>query len=62
MNCWQADISHKTDVVKEVDAVFNCLRMQLMSDWVEHIHHYGALQQCSAERHEQASKTTLKDG
>jgi len=33
-----------------------------MSHWVEQIHRYGALQQYSAERHEQAHRTNLKDG
>jgi hypothetical protein len=33
-----------------------------MSDWVEQIRHYRALQQYSAKRHEQAHKTNLKDG
>jgi len=33
-----------------------------MSYWAEQIRLYGALQQYSAERHEQAHKTNLKDG
>ena len=33
----------------------------MMSHWVEHIRRYGALQQYSAERHEQAHKPNLKD-
>jgi len=33
-----------------------------MSHWVEQIPRYGAVQQYSAERHEQAHKTNLKDG
>jgi hypothetical protein len=33
-----------------------------MSHWVEQIRRYGALQQYSAKRHEQAHKTNLKDG
>jgi len=32
-----------------------------MSHWVEQIRRYGALQQYSAERHEQAHKTNLTD-
>jgi hypothetical protein len=32
-----------------------------MSHWVEQIRRYGALQQYSAERHEHAHKTNLKD-
>jgi hypothetical protein len=33
-----------------------------MSHWVEQIRRYRALQQYSAERHEQAHKSNLKDG
>ena len=33
-----------------------------MSHWAEQVRRYGALQQYSAERHEQAHKTNLKDG
>jgi hypothetical protein len=33
-----------------------------MSHWVKQIRRYGALQQYSAERHEQAHTTNLKDG
>jgi len=33
-----------------------------MSHWAEQVCRYGALQQYSAERHEQAHKTNLKDG
>jgi len=33
-----------------------------MSHWVDQIFWYRALQQCSAERHEQAHKTNLKNG
>jgi len=33
-----------------------------MSHWVEQIHRYGALQQYSAKRHEQAHEMNLKDG
>jgi hypothetical protein len=34
----------------------------MMSHWVEQIRQYGALQQYSAEKHEVAHKTNLKDG
>jgi len=33
-----------------------------MSHWVEQIRRYRALQQYSADRHEQANETNLKDG
>ena len=33
-----------------------------MSHWPEQIHQYRTLQQYSAERHDQAHKTNLKDG
>jgi hypothetical protein len=33
-----------------------------MAHWVEHVRRYGALQQYSAQRHEPAHKTNLKDG
>jgi len=33
-----------------------------MSHWAEQIRRYGALQQYSAERHEEAHETNLKDG
>jgi len=62
MNAWQDYISHQIDVSKELDADFNFLKIHLMSHWVEQIRRYGALQQYSAERHEQEHKTNLKDG
>jgi len=61
MNAWWDNISHDIDVSKEFDADFNFLKIHLMSHWVEQIRRYGALQQYSAERHEQAHKTNLKD-
>jgi hypothetical protein len=61
MNASQGDISHEIDVSKALDADFNFPKIQLMSQWVEQIRRYGALQQYSAERHEQAHKTNLKD-
>jgi hypothetical protein len=45
-----------------LDTDFNFPKIHLMSHWVEQIRRYGALQQYSAERHEQAHKTNLKDG
>jgi len=62
MNAWRDYISHKIDVSKELDADFNFPKIHLMSHWVEQIHWYGALQQYSAEWHEQAHKINLKDG
>jgi hypothetical protein len=62
MNTCRDYISHKIDVFKELDADFNFPKIYLISHWVEQIRHNGALQQCSAERHEQAHKTNLKDG
>jgi len=62
INASQDYISHEIDVSKELDANFNFWMIHLMSHWVEQIHRYGALQQYSAERHEQAHRTNLKDG
>jgi len=61
MNAWRDYISHEIDVLKELDADFNFPMIHLMSHWVEQIRRYRALQQYSAERHEQAHKTNLKD-
>jgi len=61
MNTWWAYFSHEIDVSKVLDADFNFPTIHLMSYWVEQIRRYGALQQYSAERHEQAHKTNLKD-
>jgi len=61
MNAWRDYISHEIDASKELDAVFNFLKIHLMSHGVEQIRRYGALQPYSAERHEQAHKTNLKD-
>jgi hypothetical protein len=55
-------ISHEIDVSKQLDADFNFPKIHLISHWVEQIRRYGTLQQYSAERHEQAHKTNLKDG
>jgi len=62
MNAWQDYISHTIDVSKELDADFNFPKIHVMSHWVEQIRRYRALQQYSAERHEQAHTTNLKDG
>jgi len=62
MNAWRDYISHEIDVSQELDADFNFPKIHLLSHWVEQIRRYGALQQYSAERHDQAHKTNLKDG
>jgi len=62
MNAWRDYISHKIDVSKELDADFNFPKIHLMSHWVQQMCRYGALQQYSAERHEQVYKTNLMDG
>ena len=62
MNAWWDYISHEIDISKELDANFNFPKIHLMSHWAEQICQYGALQEYSAERHDQALKTNLKDG
>jgi hypothetical protein len=61
MQGWWEYISREIDVAKELAADFNYPKLHLLSPWVEQIHLYGALQQYSAERHEQSRKTNLKD-
>jgi len=62
MNAWREYISHEIDISKELNADFNCLKIHVMSHWAEQVRRYGALQQCSAETHEQALKINLKEG
>jgi hypothetical protein len=62
MNTWRNYISHEINVSKELDADFNFAKIHLISHWVKQIRQYGALQQYSAERHEHAHKSNLKDG
>jgi len=62
MNAWRDFISPEIDISKEFDADFIFPNIHLMSHWAEQILLYGALQQCSAERHEHAHKMNLKDG
>jgi hypothetical protein len=62
MNTWRDYISHKIYISKELDAHFNFPKIHLLSHWAEQISRYGALQQYSAERHEQAHRTNLQDG
>jgi len=62
INAWRDYISHEIDISKELEADFNFPKIHLMSHWAEQIRRYGTLQQYSSERHEQAPKTTLKDG
>jgi len=54
MNASQDFNSQEITVCKELDADFNFPTIHSLSHWVEQIHQYGALQQYSAERHEQA--------
>jgi hypothetical protein len=61
MNAWRDYISNGIDISKEFDADFNFPKIHLMSHSAEQIRRYGAFQQYSAERHEQAQKTNLKD-
>jgi len=62
MNAWRDYICQKIDISKELDADFNFPKIHLMSHWAEQLRQYGALQQYSAERHEKAHNTNLKDG
>jgi hypothetical protein len=61
MNAWHDYINHKIDVSKELDADINFPKIHLMSHWVEVLRRYGAMQQYSGERHEQAHQTNLKE-
>jgi len=61
MNVSRDYISHKMDISKEFDADFNFQEIHLMLHRVGQIRRYRAVQQYSAERHEQAHKTNLKD-
>jgi hypothetical protein len=49
MNTWCDYISHEIDVSKELDANLKILKIHLISDWVEQICRYEALQQYSVE-------------
>jgi len=62
MNTWRDFTRHKRDVSKKLDADFNIPKSHLISHWVEQIRRYGAFQQYSTKRHEEAHKTNLKDG
>jgi len=62
MNARRDYINHQIDISKELYADFNFLKIHLMSHWAKQIRRYGAFQQYSAERHEQAHKTNLKEG
>jgi hypothetical protein len=62
MNAWWDYIMHEIDVSKELDADFKFPKIHLMSHWVEQIRRYGAFQQYSAERHEEAHQPNLKNG
>ena len=58
---WQKYIIQQNDVSKELDAVFDFRKIQMMSHWVEQIHRYGSFRQYSPEGHEQRHKTNLMD-
>jgi hypothetical protein len=62
MNSWWDYMSHKVDISKESDADFNFRKIHLKSHWAEQVSRYGALQQCSAQRHDPGHKINLKDG
>jgi len=62
MDAWRDYTSHEIDVCKELNADFNLPKIHWMTHRVEQIHRYGALQQYSAERHEEAHNMQLKDG
>jgi hypothetical protein len=62
LNASRDYICHQIDISKELDADFNFLKIHLMSHWAEQVRRYGALQQYSAEGHQQPHETNLKDG
>jgi len=62
MNALPDHISHEIDISKELDADYNCPKIDLLSHLAEQISRFQAWQQYSAKRHEQAHKTNLKDG
>jgi len=62
MNAWRDYIIHKIYILNELDVDFNFPKIHLMSHWAQQVCQYRALQQCSAERHEQARRTNLPDG
>ena len=62
MNAWWDYISHEIDISKEFDDDFDFPRIHLRSHWAEQIRRYRAFKQHSAERHDQAHVTNLKDG
>jgi len=59
---WWDFISDQLDVSKVLDTNFIFTKIHLMSHLPQQIHRYGAMQQYSAKRHEQAHKSKLKDG
>ena len=61
VNAWRDYMSPRIDLSKEVDANLNFPKIYLMAECVEQIREYGALQQYSAERHEQAHQTDPND-
>jgi hypothetical protein len=61
MTPWPDDISHNTDVSEQLDGDFNHVKVHLISHRVKHIRQNVALQHYSAESHEEAHNTNLKD-
>jgi len=62
MNAWRDYVSYEIDISKELDADFNFLKIHWRSHCAEQICRYGAVQQYSAERHEQTHTMNLKEG
>jgi len=62
MNAWQDYIRQEIDVSKDLDANLHLWMIHMRSHWVKLMCWYGALQQYSAERHEQAHEMNLMDG
>jgi hypothetical protein len=61
MTPWLDDISHEIDVSEQLDADFNLVKIHFISQRVKQIRHNVALQDYSAESHEEAHNTNLKD-
>jgi len=55
-------ISHESDISKQLDTDITFWKIQLMPQWAQRICWYGAFQQYSAGRHEQAVRSNPKVG
>jgi len=62
MNAWRDYIRYEIDVSRELDADIIFWKIRLVSHWVKQICRCRALQQYSAEKHEEAHKMNLKEG